>query len=219
MVRERPEGVFVVDKAVCPCTVCLLPSQGTSFKFADLAPHYISGSAVCYTHEDVAIKSSVPFHFRATKIPFMKSFSRAVCLVCGCHQQTGSTISFIGHTDDGSINFFLAGHLSNALFSITTCKFGPLWSSHLGGVWSNTTGFIGYIQRGVNLFELSWEKVSALLQPATAGHARLVLSKQLEQIYTSLYVQGGWGGWPTGNGNKVSNSQACCLAQMCLASA
>ena len=44
------------------------------------------------------------------------------------------------------------------------------------------------VQRGVNLFELSWEKVSARLQPATAGHARLVLSKQLEQIYTSLYV-------------------------------
>ena len=39
MARERPEGVFVVGKAVCPCTVCLLPSQGTSFKFADLAPH------------------------------------------------------------------------------------------------------------------------------------------------------------------------------------
>ena len=39
MARERPEGVFVVGIAVCPCTVCLLPSQGTSFKFADLAPH------------------------------------------------------------------------------------------------------------------------------------------------------------------------------------
>ena len=34
----------------------------------------------------------------------------------------------------------------------------------------------------------SCEKVSARLQPATAGHARLVLSKQLEQIYTSLYI-------------------------------
>ena len=44
------------------------------------------------------------------------------------------------------------------------------------------------VQRGVNLFELSWEKVSARLQPATAGHARLVLSKQVEQIYTSLYM-------------------------------
>ena len=44
------------------------------------------------------------------------------------------------------------------------------------------------LQRGVNLFELSWEKVSARLQPATAGHARLVLSKQLEQIYTSLFI-------------------------------
>ena len=32
-------------------------------------------------------------------------------------------------------------------------------------------------------------------------------------------VQGGWGGWPTGNGNKLSNSQACCLAQLCLAAA
>ena len=26
------------------------------------------------------------------------------------------------------------------------------------------------------------------------------------------FVQGGWGGWPTGNGKKLSNSQACCLA-------
>ena len=26
-------------------------------------------------------------------------------------------------------------------------------------------------------------------------------------------------GWPTGNGKKVSNSQACCLAQLCLAPA
>ena len=32
-------------------------------------------------------------------------------------------------------------------------------------------------------------------------------------------VQGGWGGWPTGNGKKLSNSQACCLAQLCLAAA
>ena len=43
------------------------------------------------------------------------------------------------------------------------------------------------LQRGVNLFELSSEKVSARLQPSTAGPARLVLSKQLKQIYTSLY--------------------------------
>ena len=35
----------------------------------------------------------------------------------------------------------------------------------------------------------------------------------------SNFVQGGWGGWPTGNGNKLSNSQACCLAQLCLAAA
>ena len=29
----------------------------------------------------------------------------------------------------------------------------------------------------------------------------------------------GLGGWPTGNGKKVSNSQARCLAQLCLAAA
>ena len=32
-------------------------------------------------------------------------------------------------------------------------------------------------------------------------------------------IQGGRGGWPTGNGKKLSNSQACCLAQLCLAGA
>ena len=47
MARERPEGVFVVGKAVCPCTVCLLPSQGTSFKFADLAPHCGQPIKIC----------------------------------------------------------------------------------------------------------------------------------------------------------------------------
>ena len=29
------------------------------------------------------------------------------------------------------------------------------------------------------------------------------------------YVQGGWGGCRRGNGKKLSNSQACCLAQLC----
>ena len=33
----------------------------------------------CYKHEEVAIKSSVLCSFRATKFPFLKSFSRAVC--------------------------------------------------------------------------------------------------------------------------------------------
>ena len=32
-------------------------------------------------------------------------------------------------------------------------------------------------------------------------------------------VQCSCSGWPTGNGKKVSNSQACCLAQLCLAPA
>ena len=35
--------------------------------------------------------------------------------------------------------------------------------------------------------ELSWEKVSAQLQPAPAGHARLVLSKTVPFFCTTLY--------------------------------
>ena len=31
-------------------------------------------------------------------------------------------------------------------------------------------------------------------------------------VFGTLSVQGGRGGWPTGNGKKVCNSQACCLA-------
>ena len=27
-----------------------------------------------------------------------------------------------------------------------------------------------------------------------------------------MVIQGGWGGWPTGNGKKISSSQATCLA-------
>ena len=38
-----------------------------------------------------------------------------------------------------------------------------------------------------------------------------------KKILCHVCLQGGWGGWPTGNGKKLSNSQACCLAQLCLA--
>ena len=44
------------------------------------------------------------------------------------------------------------------------------------------------IQGGAKERELSWEKVSARLQPATAGHARLVLSKTVPFFCTSLYT-------------------------------
>ena len=38
--------------------------------------------------------------------------------------------------------------------------------------------------------ELSWEKFFAQLQPATAGHARLVLTKTVLFFCTSLYTYG-----------------------------
>ena len=37
---ECTVSVFVKSKAVCPSTVCLLHFLQTSFKFADLAPHF-----------------------------------------------------------------------------------------------------------------------------------------------------------------------------------
>ena len=43
------------------------------------------------------------------------------------------------------------------------------------------------IQGWAKEMELSWEKVSAQLQPATAGHARLLLSKTVPFFCTTLY--------------------------------
>ena len=57
----------------------------------------------------------------------------------------------------------------------------------IGGIDAPLPGAVwGGVQGWEKEMALSWEKVSARLQPATAGHARLVLSKQLKQIYTSL---------------------------------
>ena len=44
------------------------------------------------------------------------------------------------------------------------------------------------VQGGAKGMALSCEKVSARLQPATAGHARLVLSKTVSFFCTSLHV-------------------------------
>ena len=38
-------------------------------------------------------------------------------------------------------------------------------------------------------------------------------------LTSGMTLQGGWSGWPTRNGKKLNNSQACCLAQLCLAAA
>ena len=53
-------------------------------------------------------------------------------------------------------------------------EIAPITAMHLQG-WGKEMG-------------LSWEKVSARLQPATAGHARLVLSKTAHFFCTSLYT-------------------------------
>ena len=52
---------------------------------------------------------------------------------------------------------------------------------------SNPSGDELHLQGCAKERELSWEKVSARLQPATAGHARLVLSKTVPFFCTSLY--------------------------------
>ena len=43
------------------------------------------------------------------------------------------------------------------------------------------------------------------------------LSPSLSPFLLLQGLQGGWGGCRTGNGKKLSNSQAFCLAQLCLA--
>ena len=44
------------------------------------------------------------------------------------------------------------------------------------------------VQGWAKEMDLSWEKVSTQLQPATAGHARLVLSKTVPFFCTTLYI-------------------------------
>ena len=56
-----------------------------------------------------------------------------------------------------------------------------------------------------------------------ADSPRSALSQVMTQVRFYLdfmtHLQPADIGWPTGNGKKVSNSQACCLAQLCLAAA
>ena len=42
---------------------------------------------------------------------------------------------------------------------------------------------------------------------------------KLKMIQVSLDIQSGCSGCRTGNGKKLSNSQACCLDQLCLGAA
>ena len=53
--------------------------------------------------------------------------------------------------------------------------------------------------------ELSCEKVSAQLQPATAGHAA---PGHARPVFPLKSVQSGWSGCLTGNRKKLSSSQA-----------
>ena len=54
--------------------------------------------------------------------------------------------------------------------------------------WELRRGRKVFIQGRAKEMALSWEKVSAWLQPATAGHARLVLSKTFPFFCTTLYM-------------------------------
>ena len=53
----------------------------------------------------------------------------------------------------------------------------------------------------------------------TALNLTLDLSSTLMIYVPMCPIQPADIGWPTGNGKKLSNRQACCLAQLCLAEA
>ena len=62
------------------------------------------------------------------------------------------------------------------------------------------------------------------LHPDTAGPGSmlgwcLISFNFLWAILCPQAVQCSCSGWPTGNGDKLSNSPACCLSQLCLAAA
>jgi len=77
-------------------------------------------------------------------------------------------------------------------------------------------------KKGFHGFEFQFPSVAP--GPPTVCHTAIfgkIGKKSINHVQAlkSNPVQGGWGGWPAGNGNKLSNSQICGLAQLCLAAA
>ena len=56
------------------------------------------------------------------------------------------------------------------------------------------------------------------VDPKTEG-SKDTGSHNLVSTFQLITVQGGWSGCRTGNGEELSSSQACCLAQLCLSAA
>ena len=51
------------------------------------------------------------------------------------------------------------------------------------------------------------------------GYKIILISTGQNWVTHTLPVQCSCSGWPTGNGKNLSNTQACCLAQLCLGAA
>ena len=85
--------------------------------------------------------------------------------------------------------------------------------------------FLLGLSRASLLILLVWVCSSAISFPAiawwraTATGPSPPYKVSSESTLTLLDIQCSCSGWPTGNGKKLSNSQACCLAQLFLATA
>ena len=60
---------------------------------------------------------------------------------------------------------------------------------------------------------------AALVEVEPASLAFQALQVGTTQSLFTVTLQSGWSGCRTGNGEKLSNSHVCCLAQLCLAAA
>ena len=72
--------------------------------------------------------------------------------------------------------------------------------------------------------QVEWilRKWSALARPVHQSSRNLTTGLKETTLFDIFWIDNlkcSCSGWPTGNGNNLSNSQACCLAQLCLAAA
>ena len=102
-----------------------------------------------------------------------------------------------------------------SLPSLQSIDLSPGDLLYYGGVeWLNISDFLGKIKKGLELHAMCFVFKTAVV--FLCKERLRQKKKSIMPVSVREYVQPADIGWPTGNGKKLSCTQACCLAQLCL---